>query len=263
MGKRGPKPVDFVKLALDADSLATSLYELRDGRPGLLVHLKGGVPKTTFLPEIRKDEIGHPEKVDQRISAGRMRYRPIRTRVSMLVFPETREARKDVLEIVRRSKHWRFVSPLSGRPGIWKRLRTARSAADVRDLARRLTHPLLRSILHSHAEDFLRAKRLPHFPKSNRPRSDTKRIEFFAKVLAGLNLGIAPATATKLLAHYLLTTGDVTRHAGLPDYTEVLKGTRKGRETKRISQESVRGSAALAGDGFASPVQSGGSDART
>jgi hypothetical protein len=86
----------------------------------------------------------------------------------------------------------------------------------------------LGSILYSHAEDFLRAKRLPHCPKSNRPRSDTKRIEFFAKVLAGLKLGIAPATATKRLAHCVLSTGDITRHLDLPDYTEVLKRTRKG-----------------------------------
>lgn len=227
MSKRGPKPVDRGQLVFEADSLAMSLHELRDGRPGLLVHLKGGVWRTTLLPEIREDEIGYPEKVRQRILAGRMRYSPFRSKVTMLVFPETEEAQKDVLELVRRSKHWDFVRPVSARPEIWKRLKTARSVADIRAIARRLRQPLLRSILYSHAEGFLHAKRLPHFPKSNRPRSDTKRIDFFAKVLAGLNPGIAPATATKRLAHCVLTHGDITKHLQLTDYSDVLKQTRK------------------------------------
>lgn len=232
MGKRGPKPVDFGQLEFEADSLARSLHELRDGRPGLLVHLKGGVWQTILQPEPPEDEIGHPEKMRQRALAGRMHYRPVRSRVSVLVFPRTKEAQKDVLKLVRYSKHWRFVSPVSPRPEIWKRLNTSRSVAAIRDIARRVRHPLLRSILYSHAEDFLRSKRLPHFPKSNRPRSDTKRIEFFAKVLAGLNLGIAPATATKRLAHFVPSTGDITKHLKLSDYTAVLKRTRKGGETK-------------------------------
>ena len=231
MGMRGPKQVDISELRFEAYSLATSLYELRDGRPELLVHLKGGVWKTTFLPEFSEDEIGHPEKVRQRLLTGRMPYRRVRSKVSILVVPRTREARKDALGIVRRSKHWRLVSGVPARPEIWKRLKTAHSVADVREIARRLTHPSLRSTLYSHAEAFLRAKRLPHCPKSNRPRSDTKRIKFFGKVLAGLSLGIAPATATKLLANFVPSTGDITKHLKLSDYAEVLKRTRKG-ETK-------------------------------
>lgn len=233
MGKRGPKAVNFVQLAHDADSLAISLYEERDGRPGLLVHMNGGVWKTTLFAELRADEIRYPEKVSQRIAAGGMRYRPIRTKVSVLIVPRTKEAQKDVLNFVRGSRQWKFVPPVSPRPEMWRRLRSACSAAEVRDIARSLRHPLLRSILSSHPEDFLRAKRLPQFPKSNRPSSDAKRIEFVAKVLSGLNLGIAPATATKRLAHYFLSTGDITRHLALPDYSEVLKVTRDGRrETK-------------------------------
>src|SRR5712692_8558128 len=113
MGKRGQKTVDLGQLRFEAYSLATSLFELRDGRPGLLVHLKGGVWKTTLVPELRGDEIGHPEKVRQRMLAGQMRYRPVRSRVNILVVPRTKEARKDALELVRRSKHWTLVSAVS------------------------------------------------------------------------------------------------------------------------------------------------------
>ena len=50
-----------------------------------------------------------------------------------------------------------------------------------------------------------RATRLWNYPKDKgRPTSDNKRIEFFAKALAGLMLGISPATATKRLSHWKL-----------------------------------------------------------
>jgi hypothetical protein len=51
-------------------------------------------------------------------------------------------------------------------------------------------------------EEILKAKQLWNYPVTNRPRSDDKRVEFFAKSLAGLTLGLAPATATKRLSHW-------------------------------------------------------------
>lgn len=228
MGIRGPKPVDISQLVFEADLFARALYQLRNGMPGLLVHMKGGVWKTTLLPELREDEIGHPEKVKQRILAGQMRYTPIRCKVTILVAPRTRKALKDVLGVV--SKHWRSTLPVSAKPELWNQLKKARSVGDVREVVRRLRrqHRELASILCAHPEGFLRAKHLPHWPKSKRPSSDNKRIQFLAKILAGLKLGIAPLTATKRLGRSVLSISDITRHLHLLDYGDVLKPTRKG-----------------------------------
>src|SRR5205807_6869132 len=52
------------------------------------------------------------------------------------------------------------------------------------------------AISSSWAREIQRAKRLWNYPRTDRPRSDDKRIEFFAKSFAALTLGKAPATAT-------------------------------------------------------------------
>jgi len=206
--KRGPKPVDVMELREKAYSLALALYAVRHGWPGLLTHLKGGLWVSRVLPELREHEVGHPERATQRTLAGQMQYSPFRYKVTTLALPLplTRKWRKDVLGLVRRDKNWRFTPPTSARSEIWKRLTIARSVAEVRKIARRLRplYPLLASTLDSHAEDFLRAKQLPNYPRSNRPRSADKRTQFFAKTLAGLSLRIAPATAIKRLAHSAL-----------------------------------------------------------
>lgn len=208
--KRGPKPVDLGQLRYDAYQLALALCALRHGWPGFLTHLRGGVWVSRLLAQIREDELGHPERTKQRILAGQMDYSPFRYKVTTLALPLplTSKVRKDVVGLVRRNKNWRFKPPISARPEIWELLTAARSVAEVREIARRLRplYPLLASTLDSHAEDFLRAKQLPNYPRSNRPRTADKRTQFYAKILAGLRLGIAPATATKRLAH-----------SGLPD----------------------------------------------
>ena len=66
----------------------------------------------------------------------------------------------------------------------------------------------------------VKAKRFPHYPKNPRPSSDDKRLIFFAKVLAGLEHGLAPLSATKRLSHWdfskeslekILTERDVSK----------------------------------------------------
>jgi hypothetical protein len=57
-------------------------------------------------------------------------------------------------------------------------------------------------VIRTHAHDLLSAKWMPNYPRTERTRSDDKRILFYAKILAGLSLGIAPATAVKRLAHW-------------------------------------------------------------
>ena len=48
-------------------------------------------------------------------------------------------------------------------------------------------------VIAANAKGFLEARMLPSYPRSTRPRSDDKRVAFFAKVLAGFELGVAPA----------------------------------------------------------------------
>jgi hypothetical protein len=84
---------------------------------------------------------------------------------------------------------------------LWEQLKNARSARQVRVIYkkseiwfRRHSRPWLQGI-YDHADEFIRAKSNSRYPKSNRPSSDGKRIEYFARVMAGITLRIPPATA--------------------------------------------------------------------
>jgi hypothetical protein len=108
---------------------------------------------------------------------------------------------------------------------LWKALKRARSARQVRRICRQSKHWLkwksefvrdgvvrgyaqspsaCPKALYDHAEEFCQAKRDDRYPDSDRPSSDDKRIEFFARVMAGLSLlePIAPATAVDLLRKF-------------------------------------------------------------
>lgn len=220
--RRGPKPIDWDLLVERAELCGIVLLRLREGTPGILTHMKGGVWHTKFLAQLHSDEIGHPEKVKQRTLAGQMSYTPVRYKVSMLAVPPTRKAIRDALRIVKRSKYWRFTPPNLPKPGLWKRIKGAHSIGEILEIGRHLrqTSPDIVSFLSFHAENLLQAKRLPNYPKSTRPRSDNKRIQFFAKVLAGRELGIAPATATKRLAGLPFPYDP---RWGLPAYSMIFK----------------------------------------
>jgi hypothetical protein len=208
--KPGPKSVDVDQLRFQATALAGNLWVLRDGRPGML-HSKRGVWVSRKIPLISWDEVGRPEKVTQRILRGEMEYETMRYKVRQFAIEPTTKAFRDALARVKCSKDLILVErPTVARPEIWKRLSGSRSAVDIREISRRIRQqdPLLASTLYSYAEGLLEAKLLHNYPKSKRPSSDDKRIDFFAKVLAGLRLGIAPATATKRLSHIPLRGND-------------------------------------------------------
>ncbi len=118
---------------------------------------------------------------------------------------------------------------IPGEPHLWEALKRARSAAEVRRICSRSKHWLkwerqgkwkdstgrerhwyrqspcaCPKALHDHAGEFCRALRDDRYPgggKQNRPSSDNKRIEYLARVMAGLSLlrPISPATADDLL----------------------------------------------------------------
>jgi hypothetical protein len=104
---------------------------------------------------------------------------------------------------------------------VWKRLKEAQSVADVRQFVNdlykryRVINEWQWQALRSGAQDLLSATQLTNYPNSDRQRSDDKCIQFWAKVLAGSLLGMAPATATKRLGHLPLPTShDLNRRWG-------------------------------------------------
>jgi hypothetical protein len=111
---------------------------------------------------------------------------------------------------------------IAAEPQLWKALKRARSAAEVRRICRQSKYWLkwefkgeingrrwycrvpsaCPKALYDYAEEFCRAKQSERYPRSDdRPSSDDKRIEYLARVMAGLSLvrPIAPATAVDLL----------------------------------------------------------------
>ncbi|MCI0722935.1 MAG: hypothetical protein L0338_28805 [Acidobacteria bacterium] len=215
--KPGPKPLDLGFMKQQAYVWTTVLYRVRDGCPGYLAKIVGGSGKATHIRVM--DGLSFFETVTRplRQRQGLLPARSERVEVvaTAVVLPEKlRYAR----QLLKDAKSWILTPPEPPRPEVWSRLKKARSVAEVRKIADEL-HRVNRTIsaaqwkpLHLHARDFLRAKRLHSYPKSDRPRSDDKRIHFFAKILAGLMQGIAPATAIKRLSNLALPDShDITR----------------------------------------------------
>lgn len=195
----GPRPVDIKLLREYAEIWRLQLLLLRDGRPGTIVSLDRGERR------IAKVEILHAsDKVKGLLSK----------------LTNLREGPENL---------W-FQSPVFPEPQIWNQLKDARSTAEMqkaldtleRYMRKRWNPPddmflqrrprwadtLWSKLLFAareRASDLLKAKELPHYPKAKnteRPSSDNKRIDFFAKVLAGLALRREPGTATKRLSHW-------------------------------------------------------------
>lgn len=109
---------------------------------------------------------------------------------------------------------WVIHRPTMPKPKVWEQLKKARSVAEVRRAARgigQLRSAFLSSTewtqnpagaLLKHAKGFLAAKKLLTYPRSERPKSDDKRVVLLAKAMAGLTLGLAPITARKRLSHW-------------------------------------------------------------
>ena len=104
-------------------------------------------------------------------------------------------------------------------PHIWEALKRAKNAAEVRRAFSRSKHwltdewkqtfpnggfvsfPSLTATLYDHADKFCKAKLDSRYPRGHTPRSDDKRIEYLARVLAGLSLRkrMRPSYADKTL----------------------------------------------------------------
>ncbi len=54
--------------------------------------------------------------------------------------------------------------------------------------------PQFRRVLCDYPAELFKARKLWNYPRTDRPTSDDKRIEFFAEALAGLMMEVSPAT---------------------------------------------------------------------
>jgi hypothetical protein len=90
-------------------------------------------------------------------------------------------------------------------PDIWERLKRATKPQQVRRVCSQSRHWLnpkrseLGRILYKHADQFLEAKADPAYPRSERGSSENKRIQFLARAMAGVSVGMSPATGVDLL----------------------------------------------------------------
>lgn len=208
MGKRGRKPVDLELLKGSATVWASFLYTLRDGQSGLIQKVKWGP-----VIELRPDAKGYAHQGSRVVFVGKkpLRYRSSQVILGAKIIPlECATAKFPKLKL---EKGWTISPPVLPKPEAWKQLKRARSVEEVRQAGESIRKwerkfgPLvawreLPKTIHSHANEILGARRLPNYPRTNRPTSDDKRLLFFAKVMAGLTLGIAPATAVKRLGRW-------------------------------------------------------------
>lgn len=107
-----------------------------------------------------------------------------------------------------------FFPGLPAQPQLWRQLKRPESLKQLQQTGEDIyawlsasvpgihSTPQFRDALCGHPSELFQARRLWNFPRTDRPSSDEKRIAFFAESLAGLMLGIAPATATKKLARW-------------------------------------------------------------
>ena len=208
MTRPGPRPVDVKRLEGEAVQWACFFYTLRDGQPGYLQRVEW--PRFETVGSLIAKGLlgGNPSK----------EMRKLRSRVGKpmgpaILIPVSEAAKALPKEM--KAKGWFIARPVMPKPEIWERLTKSRTASQVEKAAREIGdfRMLFSSSLEEwaqspdgalshYAEEIVAAMRLPHYPKTNRPRSDDKRVQFLAKVMAGSTLGLAPITAVKRLAHW-------------------------------------------------------------
>jgi len=145
-----------------------------------------------------------PKKQSQRMG---------RTLVAKIVPADARTAKSMYKVFDKLVEGFDYISPRLPSPGVWEQLKRAGSLAEMRRALRFLEKYLKMNWsgwfgrecphrLDRHVDALLAAKRLFNYPRSKRTRSDDKRIVFFARVLAGLELGRSPLYAIKRLSYW-------------------------------------------------------------
>jgi hypothetical protein len=223
MTRPGPKPVDLHSLKSLASMFTRLFLDLRDGREGQIFRLERTATtraqdgQVMPLKDYRaQGGLDDGQIVDQ---GGEVvaKIIPVRAPTGVSRKKQARfeaKTRKLLSEITSdpefEAKRIWIDNPIYPRPDLWEQLKRASSAEEMRRVAadiarwmRRYAHIRWRHELQDHAADLFRAKHtLWNYPRSERPSSDNRRAEFLGKALAGLILGISPATAMRQLLRW-------------------------------------------------------------
>jgi hypothetical protein len=216
----GPKPPDLDSLLFYELAWTRVFLGLRDGSPATEEQVPGGDGSGMLVKFSGQDE--------EKLLILRSGKKPLQLRVLKEVATDDKwrgrvqkeEGEFEALITGQKVERVRYPGMPAER-NLWEALKRARSAAQVRRICRRSKHWLkwewkgkrggkrwyIRSpsacpeALSDHAEEFCRAKGNSRYPRSKRSSSDDRRIEYLARVMAGLSLvkPIAPATAVDLL----------------------------------------------------------------
>jgi hypothetical protein len=195
-GGRPKKLTDVSALKLKAEEWCERLYSCCDPHPLMLV-----LSKPTSKPASYPSEAGFSEMPWEKLG----RPDPPKYRAAFFIAPgQEKTASRDFDLLLREG--WEFQPPLAllevlrrAAPAVWQGLKAAHSVSDVQKLDRFFWQE---NFFSSHAREILDSKELPTYPQAK--FSDRKRVKFFAKVFAGLELGIAPTYAIKLLSRFPL-----------------------------------------------------------
>jgi len=241
MGLRGPKPksegqhcqeIDLLKVA--ANNWAEFFYTLRDGMPGYVL-------KVEWEP-VRKGDCLVAAKERPLIVEGAGPSRKAR-RVIVAEFVPT-EKSSGQIPMAFRDDNWSVVWPVKPQRNIWERFRDAENLGEHRRAVSKIKQwwesrfpggdqlPVPSETVLTSREQFpllasrslFDAKGLWLYPGSKtRKTSDDKRIEFFAKAMAGLIYGKAPATALRALTNVRFPKDHIEKL-----YTELISRIQTG-----------------------------------
>jgi hypothetical protein len=208
MGLRGPKPVNVKSLEAEATQWACFFYTLRDGQPGTMQRVEWGPEQSTGAEKWTPV----PSRRGRLMLPSNTRYRTSKAIGSVIFIPVSEAARMLPPEMVVRD--WCIFPPVMPKPKSWEQLKRARTVSQVKlaatgigELQATFTSSTSWALnpagaLCRYAEEILAAKRIAHYPRTGRQRSEDKRVVFLAKVMAGLTLGLAPITAVKRLSKW-------------------------------------------------------------
>ena len=235
MGRRGPKSVGLGLLRVRAVQWLYLLIGLRDGHADVLQKLRWG-PWTGKSQ--RQICAGRAVRVQfARIipdGTGRETVKRVFERLTTYAnragTDDKPEIEYPIYQVIERdedlpanglfglnpNEHPSLFFPAVGpEPDLWKQLKNPRSTKELKGTLESIycwliaavpgvrNMPEFRRTLCDHTAELSRVRELWNYPAStDRPTSDDKRIEFFAKALAGLMFGRAPATTTKKLSRW-------------------------------------------------------------
>ena len=185
MGLRGSKPrVDRTILWGNASRWARFLFALRDGEPGAIFNLEWG-PREPVVYLGKKG----------------------RRRLLRAISPAVVLKAGDDWSKLIGGDETHLMEPVAARSDLWEGLCSSDSERDIIRIAAEIRRwvkdqrprlvgaDLFPDLLILYRKQIIQARRLRNYPRTDRSGSDDKRVEFFAKILAGLQVGLTAITA--------------------------------------------------------------------